>query len=137
MRAGRLIWYVALLAGVVPALLLGFLASGFADRPIFAGWGLALALAYALLLRRGFAGRWGAWMTAGRCLLLLALGAAAWTQLVLRYGEELDLGLRGVLPALDLSVVARPRPALASVTALAVTGALSILIGHGFQRVRR
>jgi hypothetical protein len=137
MSAGRWIWPVALLAGVLPPLLLGFLASGFADRPIFAAWGLVLALLHALLLRRGLASRWNGWVTAGRCLLLFALGAAAWARLLVRFGEELDLGLRGVVPAVDLSVMARPRPALVSVTALAVTGALAILIGHGFQRVRR
>lgn len=137
MSAGSVAWYAALVAGALPILLLGFLASGFADRPLFAVWGLALAALYALLLRRGMQARWGAWVTAGRCLLLLALGAAAWVRLVLRYGEELDLGLRGVLPQYDLAAWARPRPALNAVTALGVAGALAILIGHGFHRVRR
>ena len=137
MSAVRVAWYASLLAGILPALVLGFLASGFADRPVFAAWGLGLALAYALLLRRGFSARWGAWVTAGRALLLFALGAAVWTQLVLRYGEELDLGVRAVVPQWNLAPLARPRPALLTVTALAVAGALAILIGHGFQRVRR
>jgi hypothetical protein len=131
------IWYVTLLAVVLPVPLLGFLASGFADRPIFALWGLGLALLYALLLRRGFSARWGGWVTAGRCLLLLAFGAATWARLVQRYGEELDLGLRGVLPSLDLALLAQVRPAVLGVTALAVAGALAILIGHGFQWVKR
>ncbi len=74
---------------------------------------------------------------AGRCLLLLAFGAAMWSRLVLRYGEELDLGLRGVVPAFDVSPLAQPRSALLAVTALAVAGALAILIGHGFQWVKR
>ena len=137
MSAGRFIWYVSLLAGVLPVLVLGFLASGFADRPVFAGWAIALALAYAVLLRHGFQAGWSGWVTAGRALLLFALGAAAWVRLVMRYGEELDLGLRGVLPKLDLAAFAQPRPALVAVTALAVVGALAILIGHGFERVRR
>jgi hypothetical protein len=76
-------------------------------------------------------------VTAGRALLLFALGAAAWVRLVMRYGEELDLGLRAVLPQLDLAAIARPRSGLVAVTGLAVAGALAILIGHGFQRVRR
>jgi hypothetical protein len=135
--SGRLAWYAALLAGILPAMVLGFLASGFADRPVFAGWSLGFALAYAFLLRRGFAARWGAWVTAGRALLLCALGAAAWVRLVMRYGEELDLGLRGVLPQFDLAALTRPRQGLVAVTGLAVAGALAILIGHGFQRVRR
>ena len=133
----RLAWYPALLAGILPVMVLGFLASGFADRPVFAGWSLVFTLAYALLLRRGFEAGWGAWMTAGRALLLYALGAAVWVRLVMRYGEELDLGLRGVLPQLDLAAIARPRSGLVAVTGLAVAGALAILIGHGFQRVRR
>ena len=131
------LWYVTLLLVVLPVLLLGFLASGFADRPVFAVWGIGVALLYALLLRRGFSARWGGWVTAGRCLLLLAFGAATWARLVLLYGEELDLGLRGVVPSMDLAAVARPQSAFLAVTAFAVAGALSILIGHGFQWVKR
>jgi hypothetical protein len=118
--AGRLVWYSTLLAGVVPVLLLGFLASGFADRPMFALWGIVLALVYALLLRRGLGAGWGGWVTGGRCLLLLAFGAALWSRLVVRYGEELDLGLRAVVPGMRLEAVARPQSAFAAVTTLAV-----------------
>lgn len=137
MIAGRMVWYSTLLLGVVPVLLLGFLASGFADRPIFALWGVGLALAFALLLRRGLGAGWGGWVTGGRCLLLLAFGAALWGRLLVRYGEELDLGLRAVLPDLRLESFARPQSAFAAVTTLAVAGALAILIGHGFHWVKR
>ena len=134
---GRLVWYITLLIGVLPVLLLGFLASGFADRPVFVLWALTLAAVYALLLRRGFAAGWGGWVTAGRCLLLLAFGAAAWGRLVARYGEELALGLRAVLAEPRFEALAHPQSALGAVTALAVAGALAILIGHGFQWVKR
>lgn len=134
---GRLVWYFTLLLGALPVLLLGFLASGFADRPIFALWALSLALVYALVLRRGIAAGWGGWVTAGRCLLLLAFGAATWGRLVALYGEELALGLRAVLPEPRFAAVAHPQSALGAVTSLSVAGALAILIGHGFQWVKR
>jgi hypothetical protein len=109
LSGGRLAWYArfypASHRAVLPILLLGFLASG--CRPIAhssALWAIVLAALYALLLRRGLHAQWGGWVTAGRCLLLLALGAAAWVRLVLRYGDELDLGLRGVLPEHELGI---------------------------------
>ena len=130
-------WYVALLAGALPALLVGFLASALANKIAFAAWGLGLALAHALLLRWGLESGWAGWVLTGRIFLLFAAGAAVWMRLALRYGEELDLGFRAVAPSLYFPALAQPRTALVSTVALGVAGALAILIGHGAERLRR
>ena len=131
------IWYVGLLAGALPALLLGFLASALANKIAFAAWGLGLAVAHTLLLRWGLQSRWSGWVLAGRLVLLFAAGAAVWLRLAVRHGEELDLGLRAVAPALYTPALAQPRSAVVATVALGVAGALAILIGHGAERLRR
>ena len=132
-----LAWYAGLLAGALPALLLGFLASALANKIAFAGWGLGLAVAHALLLRWGLESRWGGWVLGGRILLLFAVAAAVWLRLAVRYGEELDLGFRAVAPALYTPSLAQPRSAVVATVALGVAGALAILVGHGAERLRR
>ncbi len=130
-------WYAALVAGALPALLIGFLASALANKIAFAGWGLGLAVVHALVLRWGLQSRWSGWVLGGRLLLLFAAGAAIWLRLAMRHGEELDLGFRAVAPALYDPALAEPRSAVVATVALGIAGALAILIGHGAERLRR
>jgi hypothetical protein len=123
-------WRAALLAGALPALVLGFAASAAANK-------LAFAVLYAVFLRWGLQSRWGGWVLAGRLLLLFAAGAAVWARLAMRHGEELDLGWRALLDDFYFPGLAQPRSAAGVTVALAIGGALSILIGHGAERRRR
>ena len=93
-------WYLGLLAGALPALLLGFLASALANKIAFAAWGLGLAVSHTLLLRWGLESRWGGWVLVGRILLLFAVGTAIWLRLALSHGEAVDLGHRAGAPGL-------------------------------------
>ena len=90
-------WYAALLGGALPVLVGGFLASAVADRLAFAGWALASALGYALVLRWA----WGlpaAWARVGAPLASLALAVGAFSALAVRYGEDLELGFAALRP---------------------------------------
>src|SRR6202158_4962050 len=91
-------WYAALLGGILPVLLLGFLYSALADRLDFAGWALLLAAFYTTALRQGMQAGWPAPRLAGALALLLAAGAAA-VALVERTHQEIPgPGYRAVLP---------------------------------------
>lgn len=86
---------LALGAGLTPVLLLGFVSSVLADRLAFLGWAVLTAALYVWITSRV----WGA--ARGRFagpLAVLALGAAAYAALALRYGEDLSLGLAAALP---------------------------------------
>lgn len=123
-------WYAALLAGLLPVLLLGFAASAVADRLSFAGWGLATGALYLALLRWGWGAGWGRWLLAGRVLLLLAGAAAVYARLVAAAGEDLDLGLLALAPALHFAAWSRPATYLLAAVALAAGGTLGLLLGH-------
>jgi hypothetical protein len=117
-------WYGGLLAGLLPVLLLGFAYSAIADRLSFAGWSLALATLYTLLLRSGLAAGWGDARLAGTLALLLAAGLAAFALLEQVHGEILDLGFRALLPGLYRPATTAPGTALAVAAVLAVAGGL-------------
>lgn len=120
-------WYAGLLGGLLPILLLGFLYSALADRLVFAGWALALAAAWVLLLRHAFQAGWSRAGRAGAMALLAALGLAGFAALEAEHHEILDLGFRAVLPALYHPLATRPSSAGFVAAGLALTGAAALL----------
>ncbi|HEX2224941.1 MAG TPA: hypothetical protein VHN15_12120 [Thermoanaerobaculia bacterium] len=122
-------WYVPLLAGLVPVLLLGFLYSALADRLAFVYWALAVAVVWTVLLRHVVAAGWSGPGRAGALALLLALAFAAFAALEKSHGEILDLGFRAALPGLYHPAATRPATAGVVAGALAVAGAASLLVG--------
>ena len=80
-------------AGVLPALLVGLVASAAADRLALAGWGALAAVTHVLVLRLAWAWARRPALTAGVCdLVLVALLAVA----VLRHGDEVARGVRAL-----------------------------------------
>jgi hypothetical protein len=124
-------WYPAVLGVVTPVLLVGFGASALANRLAFAGWGIAVAVAAALVLRRAFETTWGRpgarWRIAARLSALLAPALALFAWLVERDPESLDVGLRAVLPRLYTPFATRPSTYFALAAVLAGAGAASAL----------
>ena len=123
-----LAWYGGLLAGLLPVLLLGFLYSALADRIAFAGWALAVAALWVLVLRHGLGAGWGRTRLAGTLLLLIALGMAAFAGLETKHGEILDLGFRAVLPGLYHPSATRPGTAWVLAAVLGAPGAVSLAL---------
>lgn len=127
-----LAWYLPLLAGILPALLIGFAYSALADRLAFAGWALALAGLYTAALRSAIDGQWSRSRRKVVLGLLQALGWAAFAGLAWRYHEILDLGFRAVLPA-----IYRPETT-APATFLALAGLVLLgTLASSFFRHRR
>jgi len=97
-------WRAGLLAVLVPVLVLGFGASGLANRLVFAGWGLAVAAVLVPVLRRSvelWRGRPGGRARIGAAAAFtLAPALALFGYLAGRHQEVLDLGARAVLPGL-------------------------------------
>jgi hypothetical protein len=120
LRSQVVSWYLPLLAGLLPVLLGGFLASALANRIAFAGWALAAGAAYTVWLRSGVARGWDRRARAAGALALLAAAAATFAALVERHQEIFDLGYRAVLPGLYRSTATRPASYLALAAALAV-----------------
>jgi hypothetical protein len=129
-------WYLALLGGLLPVLLLGFLYSALADRLAFAGWALLLAACYTVALRQGMAAGWPAARLAGAMALVLAAGTAALSHLESVHHEMLDLGFRAVLPALYTGAATSPRTAAAAAAALGA-GGLAVLAASLLSRRSR
>lgn len=121
-------WYGGLLAGLLPVLLLGFLYSALADRIAFAGWALAVAALWVLVLRHGLGAGWGRARLAGTMLLLIALGLAAFARLETKHGEILDLGFRAVLPGLYHPSATQPRTAWILAAVLGGLGVAGLLV---------
>jgi len=111
-RALLLSWYAPLAGGLVPVLLLGFAWSALADRLAFAGWGLAAAAGYAILLRHGVEAGWARGRRVAALALWLALSLAGFAALEAEHREILDLGFRAVLPDLYRPAATRPATAL-------------------------
>lgn len=129
-------WYAALLGGILPVLLLGFLYSALADRLEFAGWALLLAAFYTAALRQGMQAGWPAPRLAGALALLLAAGTAAFAGIERTHQEILDLGYRAVLPEeIYFPAATSPRAAAAAAGALAAAG-MAILAGGWLSRRR-
>jgi hypothetical protein len=123
-----LVWYGGLLAGLLPILLLGFLYSAIADRIAFAGWALAVAALWVLVLRYGLGAGWGRARLAGTLLLLIALGLAVFAWLETKHGEILDLGFRAVLPGLYHPSATQPRTAWVLAAVLGIPGIVSLAL---------
>jgi hypothetical protein len=101
-------WYLALAAGVFPPMVLGFVASGLANRLAFAGWGIVAAVGHAALLRLAWQ---RGWSVPGRAALALFWAAAAllvFGDMVSTHGEILDLGYRAVLWEVYSAPLAQP-----------------------------
>jgi hypothetical protein len=130
-----LAWYGGLLAGLLPILLLGFLYSALADRIAFAGWALAVAALWVLVLRHGLGAGWGRARLAGTLLLLIALGMAAFAWLETKHGEILDLGFRAVLPGLYHPSATQPRTVWVLAAVLGILGLVSLALwGAGSRK---
>lgn len=130
-------WYAALLGGILPVLLLGFLYSALADRLEFAGWALLLAAFYTAALRQGMQAGWPAPRLAAALALLLAAGGAAFAWIERTHHEILDLGYRAVLPE-EVYFPAATSPSAAAATAAALAAAgMAILAGGWLFRRRR
>ena len=127
--SARASWVAALLGVVTPVLLVGFGASALANRLSFAGWGIAVAVAAALVLRRAFETTWGRpgarWRIAARLAALLAPALALFAWLVARDPESLDVGLRAVLPGLYAPFATRATTYYALAAAIAGAAAAS------------
>jgi hypothetical protein len=123
-------WYTGLLGGLLPILLLGFLYSALADRLVFAGWALALAALWILLLRHAFAAEWSPGRRTGAMALLGALGLGGFAALEAEHHEILDLGFRAVLPTVYHPAATRPETAGAVAAALALLGAAALLLSR-------
>lgn len=121
-------WYISLLGGLLPILLLGFLYSAIADRLLFVYWALGLGALWVILLRHGFAAGWPGTRLTGIMALLGALGLAGFAAIERRHHEILDLGFRAVLPGLYHPVATRPATAAAVAAVLALAGMVSLLL---------
>jgi hypothetical protein len=129
-------WYLPLLAGSAPVLLLGFFYSALANRLAFAGWALAVAPLYTLALRQGIAAGWPALRLGGCLALLLGAGAGAFAALERAHHEDLDLGFRAVLPEHYFPAATSPRAAVAAALVLAAGGAMALASGLIHRRPR-
>lgn len=121
-------WYIGLLGGLLPILLLGFLYSAIADRLLFVYWALGLGTLWVILLRHGFAAGWPGARLTGVMALLGALGLAGFAAIEARHHEILDLGFRAVLPGLYHPIATRPATAAAVAGALALAGTVALLL---------
>jgi hypothetical protein len=116
-------WYGVLSAGVFPTLVIGFIASALANRLVFLGWGVAAAVGYALLLRRGWERGRHPGAVVAPALFWLAGAAALFGALAARHGESLDLGYRALLWPVHHPAVARPSTSFACAAVLAIAAA--------------
>jgi hypothetical protein len=117
------VWYLPLLAGLLPVLLIGFGASALANRLVFAGWALAFGAAYTALTRIGVDRGWDRRARAALLLATLAVAFAVFAGLVRRHHEIFDLGFRAVAPAVYAPVATRPGTAAGLAGALALGAA--------------
>jgi hypothetical protein len=134
--AGRA-WYVGVFGGLLPILLLGFLASAIADRTVFALWALVVGTCWTLVLRRGLAAGWGRLRLPAALALLLAAGLAELALLEWQHHEILDLGFRAVFPALYHPALTAPRTVGILAAACALAGAVLFLASRTPGRAPR
>lgn len=120
-------WYAGVFGGLLPILLLGFLASAIADRTVFALWALVVGACWTLVLRRGIAAGWGRARLAAVLALLLAAGLGELAVLEWQHHEILDLGFRAVFPALYHPALTAPSTAAILAVVSALAGAALLL----------
>ena len=116
-------WYLSLLAGTLPPLALGMVASALADRLIFADWAVVAGAGHALLLRAAWVRGWSAAARAALVLAWAALALLAFATLVGRQQEVLDLGYRAMLWPLYAPALTRPAAARTAAAVLAIAAA--------------
>jgi len=124
------------LVALVPLLGGGALAAA-SSLPAFAGWGATVATVLVLGTAWGLRRGWGPWTTVGRLGLLGALAVLWLGRLLARHGEAVDAGLSAWLPDAYSSRWIGPAVLQNLAIALAIAGALAILIGHGVQKIKR
>ncbi len=127
MSAGRpagLAWYGGIFGGLLPLLLLGFIASALADRTVFALWALAAGTVWVAVLRQGLALGWRRLRLVAALALVLAAGLGVFAVLEWQHHEILDLGFRAVFPAVYHPIATAPRTAVALAGASALAGAV-------------
>lgn len=131
-------WRGALLALLLPLLLLGFGASALANRLVFAGWGLAAAAVAVPVLRRSFEDRLfrpgGGTRVAATALFVAAPALAVFAVLVGRDREVLDLGARAVLAGLYVPAATAPATYYALAAVLAAAGVALLLAARRARR---
>lgn len=114
------LWYLPLLAGLLPVLVGGFVASAVANRVAFAVWAVAVGAAYTALLRIGIERGWEWHARAAAMTGLLAVAFAAFAGLVGRHREIFELGWRAVFGVEWAVVATRPGTWLGMAGLLAV-----------------
>ncbi|HEV8241236.1 MAG TPA: hypothetical protein VGS57_17865 [Thermoanaerobaculia bacterium] len=122
-----------MLAATLPLFALGLLASALADRLVFAGWALVAGAGSALLLRAAWVRGWSAPARAALVLGWAALALLAFSALVTRHGEVLDLGFRALLFPIYSPLLTKPLAARVGAGALALAAVASLV----FARARR
>lgn len=131
-------WQGALLALLLPLLLLGFGASALANRLVFVGWGLAAAAVAVPVLRRSFEDRLfrpgGAARVGATALFLAAAAIALFAVLVAREHEVLDLGARAVLAGLYAPALTAPATYGALAGTLAAAGVALVVAARRTRR---
>jgi hypothetical protein len=133
-------WRAGLLAVLVPVLVLGFGASGLANRLVFAGWGLAVAAVAVPVLRRSvelWRGRPGGGARIGAAAAFtLAPALALFGLLAGRHHEVLDLGVRAVLPGL-YTEAATEAGTYHGLAILLLVGAVALRVAARRSRIKR
>jgi energy-coupling factor transporter transmembrane protein EcfT len=125
----RRLWPLTLLAGLLPVLLTGFLVSVIANRLVFLGWALLAAVAYFLVLRRGFVWVWHPWRHLGAVLLVLGAVVALLGYLVGQHHQAFDEGMRALFYDIYQPWMTTPGSAYMASLALAVAGGASLALG--------
>lgn len=134
MSAGRpsgLAWYGGIFGGLLPILLLGFIASALADRTVFALWALVAGIVWVAVLRQGLVLGWGRLRRLAALALVLAAALAELAVLEWQHHEILDLGFRAVFPAVYHPLATAPR------TAAVLAGACVLIGGILLRREMR
>jgi hypothetical protein len=123
-RPAGLAWYGGIFGGLLPLLLLGFLASALADRTVFALWALVAGTVWVAVLRQGLALGWRRLRLVAALALVLAAGLGVFAVLEWQHHEILDLGFRAVFPAVYHPIATAPQTAAVLAGASALAGAV-------------
>lgn len=128
----RVTWNLGVAFGLLPLLLLGFLASAVADQLWFLGWGLAAGAAWTTVLRTGLLLAWPQGRLLGSLAFTMALALSTFGLLAGRFASDLTVGLMAVVPqaAKVLAVFVLPRNLFAAAALFAVAGLIGILRGN-------
>ena len=128
----RAAWNLGVAFGLLPLLLLGFLASAVADRLWFFGWGLAAGAVWTTVLRAGLLLVWPQGRLLGSLAFSMALALSTLGLLAGRFEGDLTVGLKAVVPnaARVLEVFVLPRNLFLSAGLFAIFGLIVFLRGN-------